>query len=219
MSRSWKRSIYVGAFFASFVLRGLFLPDPDGPKAESLRPSSLSRQRPRTRMGKRPQNAGSTVSQSGSTVAPTGPSLRLYTDLVPGTVSVDGGTPQDLQDGEFQLDTLDPGKHDVKVSGRSGDAAFSFNVEEKSAPRLAGPPSGSNAMVVTVSVQDGKGQLMTNAQDATAIIDNKPAGVVSDGGLPLENLGVIDHNLEIKRAHDSQRFILTYTAPRRSLSS
>jgi hypothetical protein len=44
------------------------------------------------------------------------------------------------------------------------------------------------------------------------LIDNKPAGDVPPTGLTLENLGVIDHNLEIKRAHDSQRFILTYTS-------
>ncbi|MGH9692843.1 MAG: hypothetical protein ACRD5Z_01785, partial [Bryobacteraceae bacterium] len=66
-------------------------------------------------------------------------------------------------------------------------------------------------MVVTVSTQDGSGQLMANAQDATAIVDDKPAGAVTATGLALNDLGIIDHNLQIKRAHDEQRFILTYT--------
>jgi hypothetical protein len=42
-------------------------------------------------------------------------------------------------------------------------------------------------------------------------VDDKPAGAVTATGLALNDLGIIDHNLQIKRAHDEQRFILTYT--------
>ena len=56
-------------------------------------------------------------------------------------------------------------------------------------------------MVVTVSTQDGSGQLLTNAQDASAIVNDKPAGTVTGTGLALTDLGIIDHDLQIKRAH------------------
>ena len=210
--RTWKRSIYVGAFFAVLLFAGFFYLIQTARKLNLSSPDSNQTSRTTGNGASNRQPSTVPVSDKGTPVAPVGPSLRLYTDLVPGTVSFDGGTPQDLNDGEFQVDTLKPGRHDVKISGRSGDAALAFEVQEKTAPRLAGPPSGNNALVVAASTQNGKGQLMTNAQNATALIDNKPEGEVAATGLSLDNLGVIDHNLEIKRAHDSQRFILTYTS-------
>jgi hypothetical protein len=208
--RTWKRSIYVGAFFAVLLFAGFFYLIQTARKLNLSSPDSNQTSRTAGNGVSKPSNAP--VSDKGTAVTPVGPSLRLYTDLVPGTVSFDGGAPQDLNDGEFQVDTLKPGRHEVKLSGRTGDAALAFDVQEKAAPRLASPPTGNNALVVTASTYNGKSQLMTNGQYATALIDNKPAGDVPPTGLTLENLGVIDHNLEIKRAHDSQRFILTYTS-------
>jgi hypothetical protein len=206
-ARSWKRSIYIGAIFAIILFALFFYLIQMARKLNIEPPQQASNSAQTGAQGQIKPVAGT----PSGTVAPVGPSLRLYTDLVPGSVSVDGGPPQDLQDGQLELDTLKPGAHSVQLNGRSGDASFSFNVQDKTAPRLTGPPSGNNAMVVTVSTQDGSGQLMTNAQDATAIVDDKPAGAVTATGLALNDLGIIDHNLQIKRAHDEQRFILTYT--------
>lgn len=204
-ARSWKRSIYIGALFAIVLFSLFFLVIQ---KARELNIEPVRRAANNAPGGQLKPAAG----QPSEPAAPTGPSLRLYTDLVPGSVSVDGGPPQDLQDGQLELDTLKPGAHTVQLTGRSGNASFSFNVTGKEAPRLTAPPSGNNAMVVTVSTQDGSGHLMTNAQDATTIVDDKPAGPVTATGLTLSDLGIIDHNLQIKRAHDEQRFILTYTS-------
>lgn len=206
-ARSWKRSIYIGAIFAIILFALFFYLIQMARKLNIEPPQQASNGAQTGAQGQIKPVAGT----PSGTVAPAGPSLRLYTDLVPGSVSVDGGPPQDLQDGQLELDTLKPGAHSVQLNGRSGDASFSFNVQDKTAPRVTGPPSGNNAMVVTVSTQDGSGQLMTNAQDATAIVDDKPAGAVTATGLALNDLGIIDHNLQIKRAHDEQRFILTYT--------
>lgn len=207
--RSWKRSIYIGAFFA-VVLFAVFFYLIQMARKLNIEPSQQAQVSNGGQAGG-PGSQGSIKPTAGQPGAPSGPSLRLYTDLVPGSVSVDGGAPKDLQDGQLEIDTLKPGAHSVQLNGRSGNASFSFNVQDKTAPRLTGPPSGNNAMVVTVSTQDGSGQLMTNAQDAAAIVDNKPAGAVTATGLALNNLGIIDHNLQIRRAHDEQRFILTYT--------
>lgn len=208
-ARSWKRSIYIGAFFA-IVLFAVFFYLIQTARKLNIEPAQETANNAQAAPAGL-QGQIKPTAQPSQPAPPAGPSLRLYTDLVPGSVSVDGGPPQDLQDGQLELDTLKPGAHSVQLNGRSGDASFNFNVQEKTAPKLSGPPSGNNAMVVTVSTQDGRGQLMTNAQDATAIVDNKPAGAVTTTGLALNDLGIIDHNLQIKRAHDEQRFILTYT--------
>ena len=142
---------------------------------------------------------------------PTAPAVRLYTDLIPGTVSVDDGEPQDLKDGELNLDHLEAGRHSIKVAGRSGTAAFSFDVTEGSAPQPVAPVTATNSMAVLVSAQDGKGRMLTNALQSEISLDGKPLGQVGPDGLALDNLGNADHELQVAQGSDKQRFVMTYT--------
>ncbi len=155
----------------------------------------------------KPAPTNTNVSEPPVSSAPT---VRLYTDLIPGTVSVDEGDPQDLKDGELVLDHLEPGRHSIKVAGRSGSAAFSFDVAENSAPQAVAPLVASNALAVIVSAQDGKGHLLTSLPQADISLDSKPLGQVGPDGLALNDLGKTDHELEVAQADDHQRFILTY---------
>ena len=138
------------------------------------------------------------------------PTLRLYTDLVPGTVTIDDEPPRDV-DGELVLDHLKPGQHAVKVTGTGGMAAFRFEVTGNAAPRALGTPVVVNAMAVLVSVQDGQGRLVTNAQHASVTIDGKAVGDVDSNGLTLTDLGKAEHDLRVTEDKDNQRFVLTYT--------
>jgi hypothetical protein len=205
---SWKRATYIGAFFAIILFAVFFY------LVQTARRLNFAPEENPQKTAANQTRAGQQKPQPGTPQAavPAGSSLRLYTDLVPGTVSVDSGPPQPLQDGQFQLDSLKSGKHTVKLTGSTGEASFDFEVDGKTAPHLVGQPSGTNALIVTVSTQEGLGRLMTNAQAATALVDNAPAGAISADGLELQALGKVDHDLQIKRANDSQRFVLTYTS-------
>lgn len=141
----------------------------------------------------------------------TAPTVRLYTDLIPGTVSVDDGEPQDLKDGELNLDHLEAGRHSIKVAGRSGTAAFSFDVTDGSAPQAVAPVTATNAMAVLVSAQDGKGRLLTNVLQPEISLDGKLLGQVGPDGLALDGLGNTDHELQVAQGSDKQRFVMTYT--------
>ncbi len=143
---------------------------------------------------------------------PDSASVRLYTDLVPGTVSVDDGEPQDLKDGELVLDHLEAGRHSIKVAGRSGTAAFSFDVAGNSAPQVVAPVTAANAIAVLVSSQDGKGHLMTSLPQTDVSLDGNAIGNAGPDGLSFENLGTIDHELQIGQGKDRQRFVMTYTS-------
>ena len=139
------------------------------------------------------------------------PTLRLYTDLIPGTVVLDDQPPRNLTDGELILDHLRDGTHSVKLTGRSGTAAFQFTVNGKAAPQVSGSPSASNALVVLVSDRDGHGHLATNAERATIALDGKAVGEASPQGLTLEALGTAEREFEVSRGRDRQRFVWTYT--------
>jgi hypothetical protein len=210
-AKSWKRAIYLALFFtfiicaAGFYLiqaarRLNFASTAGGPEAPQT-----------TQQNAKGNNTPTPTAANAPPAVPTEPTLRLYTDLMPGTVSIDGNEPQDLKDGELVLDNLQPGQHSLKISGRSGDAAFSYDVAEKSAPRLVGIPSASNAMAVLVSEHDGEARLVTNAEDSEVLLDSKPVGHTRPEGLTLEKLGTADHELEVTQGKDRQRFVLTYT--------
>lgn len=206
-AKTWQRATYIGLFFA-ILLFATFIYLVQAARKINFPGSETSPQQ-----NAQQHNSGSSDAQAVpvATPAATKPTLRLYTDLVPGTVEIDGGEPQDLKDGELVLDDLQPGQHSIKVVGRSGEAAFTFDVSEKSAPRIVSVPSASNAMAVLVSAQDGKAHLVTNADNSEVSLDGKPAGQVGTDGLTLEDLGTTDHDLEVTQGKDRQRFVLTYT--------
>jgi len=137
--------------------------------------------------------------------------LRLYTDLVGGTVTIDGQAPRSLADGELVLDNLPPGRHAVKVAAASGSAAFEFEITGRNAPKALGVPQASNALAVLVSQQDGRGQLVTSAGRSEILLDGKSVGEANTGGLELVDLGKTDHDLQVAHERDRQRFVMTYT--------
>ncbi|MBV8810542.1 MAG: hypothetical protein JO033_17875 [Acidobacteriaceae bacterium] len=203
--RSWKRAIFL-ALFSTFIIcaaffyliqaarKKFYLPQREG--AASTAPAN-------------PKPIAKNEPAPGPVIS-LNPTLRLYTDLIPGTVSIDNGAPADLKDGELVLDNLQPGTHSVSVVGPNGNASFSFEVKDKNAPQIVGTPSASNAMAVLVSEQDGKGRIVTNG-DSVLTIDGKPTGEVGADGLPLDDLGKTDHELQLAQNKDRQRFVWTYT--------
>jgi PEGA domain len=210
-AKSWQRSIYLALFFTFIICAAGFYLIQAARKLNFASTESAN-QTPQTNQ---PNANGKNVPIQPPANAPvaisTKPALRLYTDLVPGTVSIDGNRPQGLKDGELVLDNLEPGQHSIEISGRSGEAAFSYDVAEKLAPRLVGTPSASNAMAVLVSEHDGEARLLTNAEDSEVLLDNKLVGHVGPDGLTLGNLGTADHELQVTQGKDRQRFVLTYT--------
>jgi len=207
-AKTWQRATYIGLFFA-ILLFATFIYLVQAARKLNFPPAANTPQQtaeqPNT--GSKPpvENA------ANAPAPPTTPTLRLYTDLVPGTVTIDDGQPQDLKDGELVLDNLQPGQHSIKVVGRNGNAAFTFDVAEKAAPRIVSIPSASNAMAVLVSGEEGKAHLVTNADNSEVSLDGKPAGQVGPDGLTLADLGKIDHDLQVTQGKDRQRFVLTYT--------
>jgi hypothetical protein len=210
-AKSWQRSIYLALFLTFIICAAAFYVIQAARKLNF--PPEGAAEAPQANQ---PNGSGKTTPTETAASAPaalsTQPTLRLYTDLVPGTVSIDGNEPQDLKDGELVLDNLDPGQHSIKISGRSGDAAFSYDVAEKLTPRVVGLPSASNAMTVLVSAHAGTARLVTNAEDSDVLLDGKPVGRVGPEGLVLDQLGTADHELQVTQGKDRQRFVLTYTA-------
>jgi hypothetical protein len=205
-AKNWQRAIYIGLFFATLLFAAFFYLIQTARRL-NLSPTVAATTTPSTQPPK---------SEPVETVAappPEKPAVRLYTDLVPGTVTVDDGTPEDLKDGELTLDHLDPGEHSMKVVGRNGVAQFTYQVQENGVPSIAGVPKASNTMAVLVETADGKARLVTNAENADVTLDGKPVGQAGADGLTITDLGKTDHLLQVTEGKDRQRFVLTYAVP------
>jgi hypothetical protein len=204
-AKSWQLAVGLALFLTVLVLAAFFY------LIQTARKLNFKAQETAAVVQEQAKAKGQNVSLPAAT--PLTPTLRLYTDLLPGTLSMDQQPPRDLADGELVLDHLADGQHTIKVAGRSGAASFTFEVAGMKAPRVIGTPSTSNAMTVFVAQAEGRGHLtsslQTSASGATVLVDGKEAGVAGTEGLNIEAPGETDHNLEVIQERDKQRFVLT----------
>ncbi len=206
--KSWKLAVGLAVLFTAGICALFFY------MIQTARKVYFYNESPAVTTG--PQTTGSQTPAPAKVtdvaLVPIRPTLRLYTDLTGGTATLDDQPPRELTDGELDIDSLTPGVHTVKVESHSGSAEFTFALDnDKDVPRATEIVKSSNSMVVTVSVKDGVGRLNTDTPGAVVDLDNKPAGVAGADSLLLSDLGKRDHNLEISREHDQQKFVLTYT--------
>ena len=108
--------------------------------------------------------------------------VRIVTDLSQGQVSLDGQPPADLQDGQFVLNNVQPGQHVVKLTSKTGGAAFTIDVAEARLPAITGPVTVRDLMAVLVASMGGKARVVTNSPAKLALNgqaqgDASPAGV------------------------------------------
>ncbi len=207
--KSWKLAVGLAIFFTVGVF-ALFFYLIQTARRLNFGDSEASNQ---TAKATAAPNAGA-LKPASATTPPviTGPALRLFTDLSGGTVTTDDQPEKDLADGELEMNSLVPGVHTVKVEGKSGSAAFTFALDnDKEVPRVTQILKSSNAMAVLVSVKNGTGRLITDAEGARVSLDGKPAAEIGSDGMLTLDLGNQDHELEVSAGRDVQKFVLTYT--------
>ena len=124
-------------------------------------------------------------------VAPTPPpppqALRIFTDLDKGTVTLDDQPPADLVEGQFIADDVPPGKHSVKVTGRAGEADFSFEVAPDKPPSISGPVAARNLSAVVIASSADQARLVSNAGPTKLVVNGQPEADAGPAGVDLKN--------------------------------
>ncbi len=137
--------------------------------------------------------AGSVIVTAGQpaavnlTLQPQAQAIRLLTDLDQGQVVLDGQPAGDLQEGQFVFDKIAPGQHTVKVTGRSGDAAFSFEVADARLPAVSGPVTAHNLVAVLVSSFGRRARVVTSAGPWKLMVNGQQQGDASPAGTDVVN--------------------------------
>ncbi|MCP5117563.1 MAG: PEGA domain-containing protein [bacterium] len=129
-------------------------------------------------------------------LTPLDSAVTLVTELESGTVTLDEEPAGELEEGQFELSGLAPGRHTVKISGgRFGEATVEFEIREGAAPLILAPPKTRELNAVLVTSFLDQGQLSTSLPDAPASLDGRPLGNLTAEGLPLAGLSIGAHEL------------------------
>lgn len=113
-------------------------------------------------------------------------SVRILTDLDAGTVAVDDQPPAELQEGQFVIDNVAPGSHTVKVSGKTQEATFSFDIAEAKAPVVTGSVTARNLIAVLVSSLGSQARVVTNNGPMKLTVNGQPEGDAGPAGVDLK---------------------------------
>lgn len=119
------------------------------------------------------------------TLAPQAQSVRILTDLDSGTVAVDDQPPAELQEGQFVIDNVTPGPHTVKVSGKTGEATFSFEIAEAKPPVVSGAVTAKNLVAVLVSSLGSQARVVTNNGPLKLMVNGQQEADAGPAGADL----------------------------------
>lgn len=118
---------------------------------------------------------------------PQAQTVRILTDLEQGKVVFDDQPAADLQEGQFIVDKVQPGAHTVKVTGKNGDASFSFQIADAKAPIITGTVTAHNLTAVLVSSVGNQARVFTNSGPMKLAVNGEPQGDAGPAGVDVKN--------------------------------
>ncbi len=137
--------------------------------------------------------------------------VKLFADLEAGQVLLDDQPAGELQQGQFVIEKIPPGKHTVKVTGKGGEAVFGFEVIPGQAPAVASPITVKNFLAVLVSGAGSAARIHTSVAPMKVALDGRPAADAAADGLQLQGLGVGDHELTLGEGSGQQKLVVGFT--------
>lgn len=135
--------------------------------------------------------------------------LRILSDIG-GKVTMDGKPAGDILEGQFTLDRVPAGQHQVTISGPNGDAAFSFTSVAGKAPTLDGPATGRNVLAVLVAGAANRAKIHSSAGPLKLQFDGQPRGDVSASGVEITDLRAGEHEVLVGEGKDAKKMILSF---------
>ncbi|MDP2998501.1 MAG: hypothetical protein Q8N47_13525, partial [Bryobacterales bacterium] len=137
--------------------------------------------------------------------------VKLFADLEAGQVLLNDQPAGELQQGQFVIEKIPPGKHTVKVTGKGGEAVFGIEVIPGQAPAVASPITVKNFLAVLVSGAGSAARVHTSVTPMKVALDGQPAGDAAADGLQLQGLSVGDHELTLGEGNNQQKLVVGFT--------
>ncbi len=145
------------------------------------------------------------------TLQPSPLQVKLFADLESGQATLDGQPAGTLQQGQLVLERIAAGKHTVSVTGKGGEATFSFDVSPGQAPVVVPPITVKNFLAVLVSGAGNAARLHTSVASMKVAVDGQPAGQTSAEGLAIQNLSTGDHEIALGEGKDLRKLVAGFS--------
>ncbi|HYM12455.1 MAG TPA: protein kinase [Bryobacterales bacterium] len=142
------------------------------------------------------------------TLQPLPQSVRVLTDLEAGKVSLDGQASGEVEDGQFTLENVSPGKHTLQVTAGREQASIPFEVTPGTAPVITGAVEAKELIAVLVSNLGGKAKVQSSVTPVKLSLDRQAAGEVGPQGLDLNNVAPGNHELQLGEGKDERKMII-----------
>jgi eukaryotic-like serine/threonine-protein kinase len=130
------------------------------------------------------------------TLKPLSPTVRVAANIVQGQVSIDGKTTGRLLDGQFTLDSLQPGHHELRVSGSDYTARIAFQSEFARIPVL-GSISADGVDVIALGGFGNDAAVSCPKCSGTLVVDDLPAREIKNGLSTIASLTAGTHRLRL----------------------
>jgi hypothetical protein len=115
-----------------------------------------------------------------------------------------------MQDGQFRFEQLSPGRHSLRVSGREGTAAVSFDADYAKLPAITNISQQDTEVLASASF--GKRATIACSSCSGAVkIDDRFVGELKNGTITIEN--VVPGTHRVKVGEDRSLVLSTSSAP------
>jgi hypothetical protein len=113
-------------------------------------------------------------------------------------VRIDNQLAGSLVDGQFAVNAVSDGEHNIKISGKDGNAEFSFKTTAARAPVISSPVTARNISALVVSTVGGTTNVACNCPEPLKLtVDGRDMGQLGAEPRSLGDLGEGVHKLEL----------------------
>ncbi len=130
------------------------------------------------------------------TLEPLSPTVRVSTNFADGDVVLDNGTAGRMQDGQFTIDRLSPGPHNLRISSREGSASVSFDAQYAKLPAFTNI-SQQNTDAIASGIFGDRAILTCPGCTGAVSMDERQIGELKDGAITIENVSPGTHRVKV----------------------
>jgi tetratricopeptide (TPR) repeat protein len=140
--------------------------------------------------------AGSAQPGLEITLEPLSPTARVSANFSDGDVTLDNHPAGRIEDGQFGLDHLNPGRHSLQISSREGKASVSFDIDYARLPVFHDISQQNTTLIASASFADRAVVTCSGCSGAVSL-DGRPAGELTNGAITLDKVSPGTHRVRI----------------------
>lgn len=131
------------------------------------------------------------------TLTPQTPGLRVIAEMRTGEVFLDDQRAGELQDGEFAVDHVTPGKHTLRVSGGTNEASLTFDVTPGALPAIEGLIETKELLAAVIASNGANAKLTTSAGPLKLTTNGAEQADATTDGVDLAGYRVGENEFEL----------------------